>query len=88
MNVNVYSKASFPISLFFWIPALNIFTNILAIVFGIIALREIKSDKDQKGIWLAIAGITIGTITLILSFIALILYPELYLGINSTISGN
>lgn len=85
-EVNLYSKASFVLSLFFWVPALNIFTNILAIVFGVVALKEIKKDKTQKGRGLAIAGITIGIVTLILSFIGFLLYPEIYLGQNTTIA--
>ena len=77
-----YSKTSLVLALFFWVPALNIFTSILSIVFGVIALREIKGD--QKGRGFAIAGITISIVTIFLSFMGFILYPELYLGQNYT----
>lgn len=81
-----YAKTSLILALFSWVPALNIFTSILAIVFGITALKDLKGNKDYKGKGMAIAGITIGIVTLILSFIGFILYPDLYLGTNSTIS--
>ena len=87
-KAHTYSKTSLILSLFFWVPALNIFTAILAIVFGVAALKDLKGNKDMKSKGLAIAGITVGIITLILSFVGLLLYPELYLGTNSTLSGN
>ena len=74
------AKASFILSLFFWIPLLNNFTAILAIVFGIVALKEFD-EKTMRGKWMAIAGITIGTVTIILSIIGLIIFyvkPELF----------
>jgi len=73
-KINTYAKISFILSLFFWLPALNIFTSILAIVFGVVFFRELKEDKTQRGKGLAIAGITIGTVTLILSFLGLFIY--------------
>ena len=75
-----YAKVSFILSLFFWLPAINIFTSILAIVFGITFFKEIKKNKTLKGKGLAIAGITIGLTTLVLSFIGMVIYffaPEL-----------
>ena len=82
-----YSKTSLILSLLFWVPALNIFTAILAIVFGVVALKELKKSKDMKSRGLAIAGITISIITLALSFIGFILYPELYLGNSTSVTG-
>lgn len=79
-NINTYSKASIISSLFFWFPAFNIFTSILAIIFGITFFRKLKADKSQKGKGLAIAGITIGIVTLALSFGGLIIttfFPQL-----------
>ncbi len=69
-----YAKASLIFSLFFWVPALNVFTSILAIVFGFVFFKELKKDKDQKGKGLAIAGIAIGIVALILSFFGLLIY--------------
>ncbi len=80
LKKSIYAKLSFLISLLFWLPALNIFTSALAIVFGVVFFKELKEDGNQKGKGLAIAGITIGTITLILSLLAFIIYaffPEL-----------
>jgi len=79
-KIHTYAKVSFILSLFFWLPAINIFTSILAIVFGITFFIELKRDKTLKGKGLAIAGITIGVVTLVLSFVGMIIYyfaPEL-----------
>lgn len=73
-KINTYAKVSLILSLFFWLPALNIFTSVLAIVFGVVFFRELKEDKTQRGKGLAIAGITIGLVTLILSFAVLLIY--------------
>ncbi len=73
-KINTYAKASMILSLFFWFPAFNIFTSVLAIVFGIVFFRKLKTDRNQKGKWLAIAGITISIVTLALSFAGLVIY--------------
>ncbi|MCK5282642.1 MAG: DUF4190 domain-containing protein [Nanoarchaeota archaeon] len=79
-QTNSYAFSSLILSLFFWVPLINIFTSSLAVVFGFVALKELKSNKEQKGKAFAIAAITIGIVTLMLSFIGIILYyffPEL-----------
>lgn len=73
-KINTYSKLSIILSLFFWFPAFNVFTSVLAIVFGIVFFRKLKADKSQKGKGLAIAGITMGLVTLFLSFAGLLTY--------------
>lgn len=75
-----YSRISFILSLFFFLPAINLVTSVLSIVFGIIALRELKEDKKQKGRAIAIAGISIGIVTLVISLSGMIivyLFPGL-----------
>jgi hypothetical protein len=67
-KTNVFAKASLIFALLFWLPALNIFTSILAIVFGVNFLKDLKTNDNQKGKAYAIAGITIGIITLMLIF--------------------
>lgn len=73
-KINIYAKVSFILSLFFWIPALNIFTSVLAIVFGFTFFSEFKTDKNQRGRGLAIAGITIASVTIFLSLLGLLIY--------------
>lgn len=73
-KINIYAKASFILSLFFLVPALNLFTSVLAIVFGITFLKELKKDKNQRGKGLAIAGITIGAVTIFLSLLGFSIY--------------
>lgn len=85
-KTNVYAKVSLIFALFFWLPALNIFTSILAIVFGVLTLKDLKAHQDEKGKGLAVFSITMGFITLALSFLGLVLYnfyPE-QLGLNAT----
>lgn len=75
-----YSKASFILSLFFWVPLLNNFTAALAIAFGYVALKE-YNPKTQKGRWMAISGVTIAIITILLSIVGLITFyvrPDLF----------
>ena len=47
-KTNVYAKVSLIFALFFWLPALNIFTSILAIVFGVLTLKDLKAHQDEK----------------------------------------
>lgn len=79
-KIHAYAKAAFILSLLFWLPALNIFTSSLAVAFGIVFLTEFKKDRTLKGRGLAIAAITIGAVTLALSFMGMVIYyftPEL-----------
>jgi len=80
-NRNPNALASFILSLLFWLPLLNNFLAALAIVFGYVSLKDMKKNKDQSGRWMAIAGITIGIVTLIMSLIGFILFytrPDLF----------
>ena len=79
---NAYVVSSFIFSLFFWIPLLNNFTSILAIVFGFAGLKELKINKNERGKAFALIGITIGFVTIIISIIGFILYPALYFGLD------
>ena len=72
-KVNRYSKIAFSFAILFWLPAFNIFTSAFAIAFGNAALNEIKEGKG-KGKGLAIASITLGIITIILSVVGFISY--------------
>ena len=72
-KINNYAKTSFIFAMFFFVPAINIFTSALAIAFGKAALNDIKENK-QRGRTLAIASITIGIVTLILTAIAFLTY--------------
>lgn len=47
---------------------------LLGIILGIVALIKIKENSNLKGKGLAIAGLTIGTLFLILSFVLIILF--------------
>ncbi len=83
-KIHVYSKTSFILSLLLWLPLLNIFTSILAIVFGVISLKELRSDNTRRGQGLSIAGIAIGIVTIMLSLVGFFMFPEIYLGQNVT----
>ncbi|MBW2979839.1 DUF4190 domain-containing protein [Candidatus Woesearchaeota archaeon] len=68
---------SFTLSLFFWIPLLNVFLGTLAIVFGVGALKNIKkSPSTYGGRAYAIAGTILGSLTIVLSLMGLILYSQ------------
>ncbi|MCK5580805.1 MAG: DUF4190 domain-containing protein [Candidatus Omnitrophica bacterium] len=66
--------------LLYFIPIFNVVFAVLAIVFGISALRAISKYKDElNGKGLAIAGIILGAIGVILVTIGLtiaLLFPE------------
>ena len=79
-----YAITSLIFSLLFWIPLLNLFTSILAIIFGFIAIKEIKTDKQSRGTGFAIFAITMGIFTIAVSILGFVLYPEYYLGQNGT----
>ena len=54
----------------FIIPILGIFFNLLAVIFGIIALHKIKKDPDQFGGYgTAITGTVMGTMGLIIAMV-------------------
>jgi len=51
---------AFTLSILSFIPLFGLEKSILAIVFGILALRSIKEDSSQKGKNLALLGIIFG----------------------------
>lgn len=58
--------------LFFWLPLLNVLLGIIAILFGIKAIRLRRANPDQfGGKWMAIAGIILGAIPIVFSIIGL-----------------
>ena len=68
---------SFILSLFFWIPLLNIFLGTLAVVFGVGALKNVKKSPSRYGGRVyAIVGTVLGSLTIVLSLIGLILYSQ------------
>ena len=71
---NSYSKVSFIAALMFRLPAINMLTSLLAIVFGIYGIQQ------KNGKMLALAGITIGIATILFSIIGGVTYfffPEI-----------
>lgn len=73
-KIKTTSIISFIFGLTFWIPLLNLFFGIVAIVIGIKALKEIKSDHSKYGgTGFAVAGIILGTLPLLFSLIGLIM---------------
>ena len=72
-KINRYSKIAFSFALLFWLPAFNIFTSAFAIAFGNAALNEIK-ESNGRGKGIAIASITLGIVTIILSAAGFISY--------------
>ncbi|MDI9623419.1 MAG: DUF4190 domain-containing protein [Methanothermobacter sp.] len=65
-----FAIASIAIGICAFIQLLGAEKAILAIIFGILALREIK-EKELNGKYLAIAGIIIGIIYMILLIVIL-----------------
>jgi hypothetical protein len=87
-----YSKLSFGLSLGFWIPLLNYPLSILAIIFGVNALKLAhKNPERYGGRGFAVAGIILGTIPILIG-IAMLLIPaarekvlqELLQAVNTT----
>jgi hypothetical protein len=75
---NSYCVSSLVFALFFWLPLLNNFTSVLAIVFGIVGIKELRANKEEKGKGLAIAAITIAITTVILTIVGIILFPDIF----------
>lgn len=46
--------------------------SLLAVIFGIVGLNQIKSDPTQSGRGLAIAGLILGAVMLVLVVLALV----------------
>lgn len=46
--------------------------SLLAVIFGIVGLNQIKSDPNQRGRGMAIAGIVLGAVMLVLVVLALV----------------
>lgn len=73
-----FAIISLSCGLLFWVPFLSIFTGILAIVSGIIALVKIKSDNRlYDGKKMAIAGIALGVLSFFFLIIVTIIVPNL-----------
>ncbi|WP_105618748.1 DUF4190 domain-containing protein [Vallitalea okinawensis] len=54
------------------IPYLNYILAILAIVFGIVTLSEMKKTNDKTGKGMAIAGLVLGGISILFSILAIV----------------
>ncbi|MCL2679179.1 MAG: DUF4190 domain-containing protein [Dehalococcoidia bacterium] len=54
-----------------------IITSILAIIFGIVGMNNIKNNPNQEGKGLAIAGIILGAAFLVLFILILIVFPTI-----------
>jgi hypothetical protein len=69
-----YSKLSFALGLGFWIPLLNYPLSILAIIFGINALKLAhKNPERYGGRGFAVAGIILGTLPILLGITVLLI---------------
>ena len=82
-KINVYAKTAIVLTVLFWVPAVNIFTSILAIVFGFMALKDLKSNKNEIGRGIAVASIILGFSIMAFTFLGIIVsnfYPEILLG--------
>jgi len=56
-----------------WVPLLGWATWIIAIVLGLVALNNIKKNRNLSGRRLAIAGLILGIIAFVLYFLSLII---------------
>jgi|FLOH01.1.fsa_nt_gi uncharacterized membrane protein len=72
-EINGMAIASFVLGivslLLFWIPILGWILFVLAIVFGFIALNQLKKNKKQEGKGFAMTGLITGFVSLALSII-------------------
>ena len=71
---NLFAIASLVCAIFFVVP----FSPILAIVFGHIARRQIRSNGAQEGKGLALAGLIIGYIEVAFFVVILIIYAFMF----------
>ena len=63
----------------FWAAVLGITLNILAIIFGIIAMVRAKNEpKQYTGKGIAIIGVILGILGLLLMVIAILFFISLY----------
>ena len=71
----VLSLAAFPVGIFTLCLELGVLLGLLAVIFGVVALIQIRQEKGQlEGRWFAIAGVLIATLITIIILYHLI--PE------------
>jgi hypothetical protein len=70
--------ASFVLSLLFFIPFVNFVSWLISLVFGHVALSQMKHDPSLRGRGLAIAGVVISYVQIGLLVLVVILTPALY----------
>ncbi len=63
-------------------------TSIPAIILGIVALNQIKKDPTQDGKGMAIAGIVLGSVFIVLTILAFLLFFGLIIADSSWGSGS
>lgn len=63
---NSFAIASFICGLLIWIPLFNTVLGIMAVVLGVLAIKRVNKDPERySGQGLALAGIILGTISII-----------------------
>lgn len=76
-----FSIASFVCGILFWVPLFNFVLGIMAIIFGVLAIKRIKKEPEKYGgQGFAIAGIILGSIALMFGIVYAIIrifLPEL-----------
>jgi len=68
---NELAIAAFTLSIISFLQLMGLEKSISAIVFGVLALKAVKQDPQQKGKQLAIIGIVLGIVYTILAFVML-----------------
>lgn len=78
-----FAITSFVCGALFWVPLFNAVLGVLALVFGILAIRRVRENPSRYGgQGLALAGIVLGCIALIFGAVWVFLrlfYPEMLL---------
>ena len=69
-----FAIVSLVLGIFSFIQLMGMEKSILAVVFGILALRRLGSGNSKKGKKLAIAGIILGVAAIILSIVAIVVF--------------
>ncbi len=81
-RIDGYAKLSFWLSIGSIVPLLGFFTNMISIVYGIMAIIRINKKPDEyRGLALAIAGLSIDALFVMLWVWALIYHPEMIVGV-------
>ena len=77
-RVSEFAIASLVLAIMEFVHVLNLEKSLIAIVFGILALKKIKTEEGLKGKNLAVAGIVLGIVGVVVTIVfTIVFWPQM-----------